>query len=96
MLVYIPCHLQANKKGCIINHLSRFLQIKQITSFCEGKLRKWEGGGVYEGIKVKRYEVRGEKEKKCMIVYNVELSREIIQIIVWKLKIFKMRERGEW
>ena len=53
-------------------------------------------GGVYEGIKVKRYEVRGEKEKKCMIVYNVELSREIIQIIVWKLKIFKMRERGEW
>ena len=38
-----------------------------------------------------------KKKKKCKIVYNVELSREIIQIIVWKLKIFKMRERGgEW
>ena len=35
-----------------------------------------------------------KKKKKCKIVYNVELSREIIQIIVWKLKIFKMRERG--
>ena len=39
-----------------------------------------------------------KKNKKSKIVYNVELSREIIQIKVWKLNIFKMREvlGGRW